>query len=163
MVTLQPYTPRCAGATLRRIAQFWGFHAGLVNAREEADSAAEDLALWTGEDHFLYVIFEDGADAGFLHLARTGPLVMELADLFVDEERRGRGVATAAIALAEQAARRTPGVQAMTVAAAPRNTAALRLYRRLGYDSLCLVTLRKEFGPNPRDKRCEFLGLSFCI
>ena len=63
----------------------------------------------------------------------------------------------------EEAARRTPGVQAMTVAAAPRNTAALRLYRRLGYDSLCLVTLRKEFGPNPRDKRCEFLGLSFCI
>lgn len=163
-IELIAYDARYEEATLARIARFWGFHAGLVGAQEEEDDGVrEDLARWTGEDHRLYVILADGADAGFVHLYRAGPIVMELADIFVDEACRGRGIATAAIALAEAEARAVPGVEAMVLQVVPRNENALRLYHALGYDTLSTVTLRKEFGENPRRRHAALLGLDFRV
>src|SRR5699024_11465836 len=94
--------------TLQRIAAFWGFHSGLVGIAEEESfeeensSLAGDLKNWTAEDHRLFVILKDGADVGFVHLHRIGPIVMQLWDLLVDDPMRGQGIATQAIALAEQ-------------------------------------------------------------
>ena len=51
----------------------------------------------------------------------------------------------------------------MTLQAVTRNEAALRLYHKLGYDTMSMVTLRKEFGENHRDKQAEFLGMTFQI
>lgn len=163
-IELAAYAPRYEQVTLDRIARFWGFHGGLVGVQEEdACCVREDLTCWTGEGHCLYVILEDGTDVGFVHLYRAGPIVMELADLFVDECRRGRGIATAAIALAEAEAKATPGVEAMILQVVTRNERALRLYHHLGYDTMSTVTLRKEFGKNRRDQQAQFLGLLFHI
>ena len=96
MIELAPYSPFYEAATLRRIDAFWGFHSGLVGREAEDSPAAEDLRRWTDDGHTLLVILEDGADVGFVHLQRSGPIVMELADIFVDEARRGCGIASAA-------------------------------------------------------------------
>ena len=164
MIELILYTEQYRDATLRRIEAFWGFHSGLVGREDEAEQTEsgeqspvlDDLRRWTAEDHRLYVILQDGQDVGFVHLYRAGPIVMELADIFVDKERRGQGIATRAIALAEQKAKEE--LQVVT-----RNEDALRLYHRLGYDTMSMVTLRKEFYENRRDRKADFLGMTFRI
>ena len=81
----------------------------------------------------------------------------------MDKERRGQGIATRAIALAEQKAKDEPGVEAMVLQVVTRNEDALRLYHRLGYDTMSMVTLRKEFYENRRDRKADFLGMTFHI
>lgn len=171
MTELILYTEQYFAATLRRIEAFWGFHSGLVGREDEAEQdkpgeespVLDDLRRWTAEDHRLYVILQDGQDVGFVHLYRAGPIVMELADIFVDKERRGQGIATRTIALAEQKAKEEPGVEAMVLQVVTRNEDALRLYHRLGYDTMSMVTLRKEFYENRRDRKADFLGMTFHI
>ena len=162
MTELILYTEQYFAATLRRIEAFWGFHSGLVGREDEAEQTEsgeespvlDDLRRWTAEDHRLYVILQDGQDVGFVHLYRAGP---------IDKERRGQGIATRAIALAEQKAKEEPGVEAMVLQVVTRNEDALRLYRRLGYDTMSMVTLRKEFYENRRDRKADFLGMTFRI
>lgn len=168
MIELVRYSEQYRRATLRRIAAFWGFHSGLVGieeelSEEEDSSVTQDLQNWTGEDHNLFVILRDGANVGFVHLHKIGPIVMQLEDLFVDESMRGQGIATRAIALAEREAQKVEGIEAMTIEVVTRNEAALRLYHKLGYDTMSMVSLRKEFGENRRDRQAEFLGLRFRI
>ena len=171
MTELILYTEQYFAATLRRIEAFWGFHSGLVGREDEAEQTEsgeespvlDDLRRWTAEDHRLYVILQDGQDVGFVHLYRAGPIVMELADIFVDKERRGQRIATRAIALAEQRAKEEPGVEAMVLQGGTRNEDALRLYHCLGYDTMSMVTLRKEFYENRRDRKADFLGMTFRI
>lgn len=162
-VELVPFSWRERAVLLRDIAAFWQHHAALVSKEETVALAqAEDtLKEWLGEGHTLFSIWADGQQAGFLHLQRTGPIVMQLEDIFVQPPLRGRGIATAAIAQAEALCRQMPGIEAVTLQVVPRNEAALRLYHKLGYDTLSLVTLRKELGPNPRRRRLRLRGLTF--
>lgn len=161
MITLQPHAgqPELPGF----IADFFGFHAGLVGRDDLAEDGNAILAGWRGEDHVVYVILEGERPAGFVHLEKIGPIVVELADFYVVPALRGRGIGTAAIGLAEDAVRQMPGIEAMTLQVMTRNAAALRLYHKLGYDTMSLVTLRKEFGENPRKDTAEFQGLRFHI
>ena len=158
MITLTPYQEEHRSNTLKRIGAFWGFHRDLVNKIEQQDSEEEnssllqDLKNWTSEDHWLFVILQE-----------IGPIVMQLEDIFVDEAMRGRGIASKAIALAEQEAQKIPGIEAMSLQVVTRNEAAMRLYHKLGYDTMSMVTLRKEFGENHRDQKAEFLGMTFQI
>ena len=100
---------------------------------------------------------------GFVHLQKIGPIVMQLEDIFVDEAMRGQGIASKAIALAEQEAQKISGIEAMSLQVVTRNEAAMKLYHKLGYDTMSMVTLRKEFGENHRDQKAEFLGMTFQI
>ena len=145
------------------IAAFWQYHASLVSRDEAAllAQAERTLSEWPGDGHAIFSILFCGKQAGFLHMQRTGPIVMQLEDIFVQPALRGQGLATAAIEQAEEICRRTPGIEAVTLQAVTRNEAALRLYYKLGYDTLPLVTLRKKFRPNPRRRRLRFRGLSF--
>ena len=168
MITLTPYQPEYRQSTLKRIEAFWGFHRDLVQKTEpqpeEQDRLVmQDLESWTSENHWLFVILQDEKDVGFVHLQRIGPIVVQLEDVFVDEAMRGQGIASQAILLAEQQAQKLPGIEAMTLQVVTRNEAALKLYHKLGYDTMSMVTLRKEFGENHRDRQAEFLGMTFQI
>ena len=169
MITLTPYQPKYRQSTLKRIEAFWGFHRDLVQKTEEQQPdeqerlMMQDLENWTSKDHWLFVILQDEQDVGFVHLQRIGPIVVQLEDIFVDEPMRGQGIASQAILLAEQQAQKIPGIEAMTLQVVTRNEAALRLYHKLGYDTMSMVTLRKEFGENHRDRQAEFLGMTFQI
>ncbi|MDD3243950.1 MAG: GNAT family N-acetyltransferase [Eubacteriales bacterium] len=159
MVELCAYEERNRDVMLPWISAFFGFHAALVGKDADAQEMQSTLEEWLRDGHELYVITADGTAAGFVHLGFRGDTVAWLEDLFVTPALRGQGIATRAIACAEALVSARPGCTALCIDVAPRNEAALRLYRALGYDALSLLTLRKEFGPDPRDRQTQALGM----
>lgn len=123
----------------------------------------EILENWQKGRSALYAILCDSEYAGFLRLAYRGDQVAWIEDLYVRPQLRGRGAASQAIRLAEKIVSAKPGYTAMCMDVAPRNEQALNLYYRLGYNSISLITLRREFGDNPRDQETELLGRVFKI
>jgi len=79
----------------------------------------------------------------------------------VDESRRGNGIATYAIKAVENIIKAVPGYTAVCLDVSPRNSEALRLYHKLGYTDLSLITIRKELGPSKRDRPISLLDLEF--
>lgn len=76
---------------------------------------------------------------------------------------RGKGTGSRAIAEAEQIIKEKNGYAAVCMDVVPKNVAALNLYQKLGYDTLSLITLRKEFGENHRKEKTDFLGYKFNV
>jgi len=70
---------------------------------------------------------------------------------------RGCGIATFAIAAVETIVMNKPGYTTVCLDVSPRNDNALRLYHKLGYTDLSLITIRKEFGDSKRDKPIKLL------
>lgn len=168
MVELVRYTPEHREATVTRIIDFFSFHRGLMTGEETLveDSgihAAQALTDWQGETDTLYVILFYGNSVGFLHIRARGPEVVWIEDIYVDKIFRGRGIASQAIVQAENMAREK-GFEAISIDVVPRNGDAVRLYHRLGYTSLALVTVRKELKEETkekRDQRLDLLGYEF--
>lgn len=61
-----------------------------------------------------------------------GPVVCWIEDIFVREELRRRGIASAVIGLVEDILRGREGIEGVCMDVAPDNLTALRLYRRAG-------------------------------
>lgn len=166
MIELLQYTDTFQDEMLQRIADFYQFHASLFDAPMESPEGSyqdslETLETWRRPSHELYLIQYQNETAGFLHLSRRGENVAWIEDIYVDTAFRNRGIATQAIRLAQDRLRADPSITAVCFDVVPRNTAALRLYHKLGYDSLSLLTVRKEFYENKRDKTQNLLGLEF--
>lgn len=122
------------------IQGFWLAHNHYQQTEEEAIA---DLRFWTGEGHKLYFITLGDKTVGLLHLGSRGGKADWLEDLFVLPEYQGQGIGSQAVRLAEGMVRQYS--QSMYIEAAARNERAIRLYRRLGYDCLNTVTIRKDF------------------
>ena len=148
IVTLQPYRPGDEAETLQKIASY--FHPRDMH---------ETLRSWLTPGNALYIIRRDGAAAGFLRLGLRGPNAAWLEDIFVDERLRGQGIATQAIRAAEQIVRDMPGYTALCLDVQPENENALRLYHALGYDTLNLLCLRKNFDGGKPESKTMVLGL----
>lgn len=166
MVTLVPFSAGDLPVAIPWVADFYEFHQSLVLApaaltEAERQSAARTLSEWQAEGHALYIIRAGTTPVGFLHIAFRGPIVAWLEDIYVAPPHRGQGLAAAAIAQAEAIIRNIPQYTAICIDVVPRNAAALRLYHRLGYTSLSMITLRKELGENPRDRAIQLLGHNF--
>lgn len=167
-VKLQSYDPRFQQDLRRDIVDFFAFHGGLVGEQDQAaaevgQACEEILAGWQSGRSFLYVVLWEGSYAGFIRLDYRGDKVAWLEDLYVRPALRNRGIASCAIKLAEEIVAAQPGYTALCMDVVPRNDQALGLYYRLGYDTISLVTLRKEFGQNPRDRRAPFLGREYHV
>ncbi|HEY8395249.1 MAG TPA: GNAT family N-acetyltransferase [Bacilli bacterium] len=76
---------------------------------------------------------------------------MKLEDIFVLPEYQRRGIGSKAIELAMGIVKEYS--VCLYVEAAARNEAAIRLYRKLGFDCVNTVTLRKDFS----DKRSDVI------
>ena len=170
MTKLTPYSPASRDVMVSLLAAFYAEHYALSERVEAAvtperlAAADEDLADWEArEDAALYLIEEDGASAGLLFLARHGGAVVWIENLFVRPEMRRRGIATRAIALAEEIARRDMHAPAISMDVIPQNQAAMRLYHALGYDTLQMITMRKPLGGAQREERTDLMGLPFRI
>ena len=167
MIRLLKYSEDFEAETLRRIAEFFGFHQALIKEITEEErkkvssEAAETLQDWQRGDNELYVILQNEETVGFLRLNYRGPIVAWIEDIFVDEDRRGQGIATAAISAAEDIVRGKAGYEAICLDVVPRNTAAMKLYHKLGFTDLSMLTLRKELNESKRDRPLELLGLKF--
>jgi len=155
-VALRPYTHADKPAMLRRAAAFFGRMDG---GRDRL--TRETLREWRKKPNELYLIARGGADVGFLCLGFRGSNVAWINYLYVDEAFRRQGVATAAIAAAEGIVRSRKGYDALCMDVDPRNGNALRLYHSLGYDTLSILTVRKNFGGGAKEESTDILGFDF--
>ena len=157
-IILKPYDGTSEKTVLRSIIAFFQVHHSQVDETE----AREILVDWTKEDHELYDILGDGVAVGFVHLNWRGAVVCWIEDIFVEESLRRQGIASKAIALVEEALQKR-GVEGICMDVVPDNIPALRLYHRLGYDRLSIVTVRKDMQPFVAERRERIGGMDFRV
>lgn len=165
-VKLINYTEKYESQTIERIALFFHFHSSLVDESQAFGEnnykiAMETLKEWINEPNELYMILTEIGVVGFLHLSYKGSNVAWIEDIYVDSEHRNKGVATQAIRIAEDIIKSHPEYTAVCFDVVPRNESALKLYHKLGYDNLSIVTVRKELYDNKRDKKISIADLEF--
>ena len=98
---------------------------------------------------------------GFVHINyRTGNTAW-IEDIYVDELKRGQGIATRVIGLAEDKIKFHRGYTSICLEASPDNKAALALYHKLGYITLGMITVRKEIYKNDKNNETELFGLTY--
>ena len=125
------------------IRRFWIAHNGYT---QTGDETLDNCLAWTADGHEVYLIHKDGMAIGFVHLASRGCEIDWLEDLFILPEYQGKGFGTEAIRLTEEIVKAYSDSLYMEVAA--RNGRALKLYHRIGYNTLNTVTIRKDFQPD---------------
>ncbi len=142
------------------IKRFWIAHNDYTPTDEEA---LEDCLAWTGENHDTYYIQKEDVIIGFVHLASRGCAIDWLEDLFILPEFQGKGYGSEALELVENKVKEYSDSLYMEVAA--RNSNALKLYRRSGYDVLNTITIRKDFEPQKYKTIGQetILGHSFAV
>lgn len=169
MVNLIPYNPSFETVTLYRISEFFGFHNDLVPTTTSesnlSSSSSDDILLtlneWQVHPSVLFIIMTDDTSVGFIRINFRGSNVAWIEDIFVDVPHRGRGIASSAIKAVESIIMNTPGYTAVCLDVSPRNDSALRLYHKLGYIDLSLITVRKEFTDSKRDKPMTLFDLDY--
>jgi ribosomal protein S18 acetylase RimI-like enzyme len=96
------------------------------------------------QGQWLYIVEHDGDAVGMLWLAeREDDFGRNLFvyDVLIDEEHRGRGLGKAAMALAEDEARRR-GITRVTLNVFGGNDVARNLYRSLGYSETAIYMMK---------------------
>lgn len=150
-VNLQIYNDDYKEDMVLCIANFFGFHIGLSLGSTidniDTNEAEQNLIEWTAKDNQLYMIIYENNLVGFLRIGYRGGNVAWIEDVFVKEEFRNRGIATESIKQAEKIIEATPPYNAICFDVVPRNVAALKLYHKLGYQTLSLITIRKNLVP----------------
>ena len=142
-VTLTRYQNETEMA-LSLIRSFWKEHNGYTQTIEEA---TEDLQAWTRDGHVLYFIKLADEFVGFIHLGSRGGAAADwLEDIYVLSKYQNKGIGTKAIKQIEEIVKEYS--ESLYIEAAARNDRAIRLYRRMGYDCLNTITVRKDFRPD---------------
>lgn len=139
MITLKQYTNE-QNQILPLIQGFWKVHSNYAQSEAEAQ---EDLYNWTKPGHVIYFIRNDETNVGFAHLESRGGKIDWLEELFILPEYQGKGFGSKAIRQLEEIVKKYS--VSLYIEAAARNEAAIRLYRKLGYNCLNTITLRKDF------------------
>lgn len=128
------------------IQKFWKAHN---NCDQSAADALADLTQWTREGHKLYILYKSTEAVGFIHLGSRGCEIDWLEDLFVVPKYQNQGIGTYAIRAVEAEVQKYSGC--LYIEAAARNQRAIALYRKLGYNCLNTITIRKDFDENAFD------------
>ena len=157
-IILRPYDGTSEKTMLRSISAFFHVHHSKINEAQ----ARKNLASWTKEEHELYDILGDGIPVGFVHLNWRGATVCWIEDIFVEDSLRRQGIASKAIGLVEEILQKR-GVEGICMDVVPDNTLALRLYHRLGYDRLSIVTVRKDMHSFATERRAQIGGMDFRV
>ena len=157
-ISLKVYDGEHEEKILGYIISFFQTH----NQKIDNTQARENLANWTVENHEFFYIIGDDEPVGFLHLNMRGPTVCWIEDIFVDEKMRKQGIASKAISLVEKIMQ-DRNVSGICMDVAPGNIPALKLYHRLGYDRLSIVTVRKDFEPFETERIEQIYGMNFRV
>ncbi len=173
MTNLILYSEEHHDITVRMIAEFFAAHY-TISEHEKVEInesrlalAEENLQDWLDErddedyDTHIFLIEDNGEFAGILILKKHGGNVVWIEDLYVRAELQRRGIGSRAIALAEKYVTETMNVPAICMDVIPQNRAALKLYHKLGYDTISMVTLRKPVTEEKRSEKVEFMGYQF--
>lgn len=120
----------------------------------------DEIREYNTGKHKLFVGVEKDKIIGYVILDYRGPQVCWIDELFVVEEERNKGYGTEMVNQVKKMLLEE-GCEAVSIDVVPRNTDAIRLYQRLGFDALSILTLRQDLKKTYRDKDCEVLGFQF--
>lgn len=148
-VKLVPYNNEKEEA-INLIISFWQVHNCITPCYKDA---LDDLNNWTKEGHLLYFICLDELKIGFIHLGSRGCEIDWLEDIFVLVDYQNKGIGSEAIRLVEDIVKTYS--DSLYIEAAARNIKAIRLYRKIGYDCLNTITIRKDFSKDKYEKISE--------
>lgn len=140
MIVLQPFCDCYTEALLPFIADFWDVH----HAEFSLETCRGILRDWTKAGNCFFVIMRNDAAVGFLRTHNSSPTVCWIDDIYVDAAQRGQGIASEAIRQMEKRLL-TDGCRSFCMEVVPDNLPAMRLYHRLGYDRLSVITMRKDY------------------
>lgn len=157
-ITLKLYDGTSEKTMIGFIIAFFRVHHSQIDEIQ----ARENLADWVKEEHELYDILCDGTQVGFVHLNWRGSTVCWIEDIFVKVDFRRQGIASKAIGLVEEELQKR-GVDGICMDVVPDNISALRLYHRLGYDRLSIVTVRKDMQPFKTEHIEQIGGMDFRV
>lgn len=143
MIQLINYSKKFEKETVRRITEFFKYHSNLLTEKEgtfKDDQAAKNILKgWMNKKHELFIIQYGSKNVGFLHLCYKSSTVVWIEDIFVDEPYRVKGIASSAILKVEEYVKDKKNYHSICMDVIPRNEAALKLYHKLGFDSISLV------------------------
>lgn len=167
-MNLQIYQEQYHHDMIDMICSFYEAHTNFLHLptekrKKQEDDAQETLTGWQDDAHQLFILMEKQEVCGFLHIEHRSKTVVWIEDIYVGEKFRRQGIATQAIYEAEAILKQDSEIQAICMDVIPRNQAALHLYHSLGYDSLSLLTLRKEMKENPRKQETSLFDLTFKV
>lgn len=128
------------------IMGFWKVHS---NYDQSVEEALEDLQAWTKEGHKLYLIMKVDSYIGFVHLGNRGSNIDWLEDIFIMPDYQNQGIGAHVIGIIEDMVKEYS--ESIYIEAAARNEGAIRLYRKLGYNCLNTITVRKDFDESKFD------------
>ena len=164
---LQPYSDEYKQDMISCIAKFFGFHVGLNTSsiidKIDDEIAEQNLMDWTSGDNHLYMIMSEEGITGFLRIGFRGANVAWIEDIFVKEEFRNRGIATESIRQAEEIIKSKPQYNAVCFDVVPRNIPALKLYYKLGYDTLSMITVRKNLENKDAIGKQNVMGMDYKV
>lgn len=126
--------------TTELIKEFWLEHNSESITNEDAMA---DLSLWTQEGNKLYLVIYEESIVGFIHLGSRGASIDWLENIFILSKYQNKGIGTKSIELVEEIVRQYS--PSLYIEASARNQRAIGLYRKLGYDCLNTITVRKDF------------------
>jgi|BioPla2DNA2_1021312.scaffolds.fasta_scaffold15284_3 ribosomal protein S18 acetylase RimI-like enzyme len=145
---------------LSLIKAFWLCHNNEV---QTADETLEDYNSWTASGHLFYLIKLVDKYIGFAHLASRGAQIDWLEDLFILPEYQRRGFGSQAVTMLETKVKQYS--ESLYIEVAARNLQAIKLYRKLGYDCLNTITIRKDFDKDKYNVKSQetITGMDFVI
>jgi ribosomal protein S18 acetylase RimI-like enzyme len=169
MVELTPYNEIYRNEALNRMVDFFGFHLSLSNEKPDDRNNSSKITHetimtlheWLNPPSTLYIILSDSISVGFIRINYRGGNVAYIEDIYVDPDMRGRKIASKAIEETENIIKNTPGYTAVSLEVLPRNKAALYLYHKLGYNTLSILTLRKELYKEKPKGMLDIFDLDF--
>jgi ribosomal protein S18 acetylase RimI-like enzyme len=142
------------------IINFWKEHNNVVPSIEDAN---ENLKEWTKEGHILYFINANNENVGFVHLGSRGAEIDWLEDIFVLPKYQRQGIGTRAIEIVEDTVKKYS--ESLYIEVASRNINAIRLYKKIGYNCLNTITIRKDFKEEKYDNigKEKIFGIDFDV
>lgn len=145
---------------LSLIKAFWLCHNNEV---QTADETLKDYNSWTASGHLFYLIKLGDKCIGFAHLASRGAQIDWLEDLFILPEYQRRGFGSQAVTMLETQVKQYS--ESLYIEVAARNLPAIKLYRKLGYDCLNTITIRKDFDKDKYNVKSQktISGVDFVI
>lgn len=150
MVSLVLYDSSNQAEVLKMIQCFWLCHS---NVQIGYDDLLNDLDDWTKPGNLFYLIIYQSKNVGFVHLGNRGNKIDWLEHLFVLPEFQKCGIGTQAVYIVESMVKTYS--ESLYIEVASRNTQAIKLYHRLGYNCLNTVSIRKDFMPDEFEVLCE--------
>lgn len=135
MLTLRPFLPADDAALIAWLPTAEDLHRFTgPRLQHRLDSAQLD-ALRADDTFTMFTAEVDGVAVGHAEFVATGPHSARLARVLVDPARRGQGLGEQLVrAMIEEA--RARGIRSLDLYVLEENTRAVRLYERLGFETV---------------------------